>query len=350
MKELLELLARLLGPEICKAFKQHPVLGLLLVFLIALWAIALPTKTISLGYIVGLTLAIVILGLLSEGFNRIIRSRRVPASPSNAVLFDETHGQEKWGRNNPAPTIDKGYMRIAGITRQHYAVEVLEAGKAISLEKLREYAAFILTIGPQGLCSLKEDELKAIRDYVRQGGGVLILSTYTGDWHHEANLNRLAEDYGMTFNNDVVMQKDATPHHARYQLFEGKPSSKCVVLAQPVEDDGIQDTIKTELLKDVRQIVTLSSCSLNITDAATAVLRSGSESTVFEPEPTGRGINIRSYRERGKGPVALVGASKAGKVVTVGSWKTFLDDFVNEPNYDNARLYENILHWLTARR
>ena len=337
-----------LGPDIGEAFKQHPVLGLLLAFLIALWAIALRTETISLGDMVGLTLAIVILGLLSEGVIRIIRSRRVSATPS--VLFDETHGQEKWERNNPPPTISGGYKCIAGITKQHYDVEVLEAGKVISLEKLHEHAAFILTIGPQGLCSLKEDELKAIRDYVRQGGGVLILSTYTGDWHHEANLNRLAEDYGMTFNNDVVMQKDATPHHARYQLFEGKPSSKYVVLAQPVEDDGIQDTIKTELLKDVRQIVTLSSCSLNITDAATAVLRSGSESTVFEPEPTGRGITIRSYRERGKGPVALVGASKAGKVVTVGSWKTFLDDFVNEPNYDNARLYENILHWLTARR
>ena len=335
-----------LGPDMGEAFKQHPVLGLLLAFLIALWAIALRTETISLGDMVGLTLAIVILGILSEG---VIRSRRVSAIPS--VLFDETHGQEKWGRSNPPPTIGGGYKRIAGITRQHYAVEVLEAGKVISLGKLRKHAAFILTIGPQGLCSLKEDELTAIRDYVHNyGGGVLILSTYTGDWHHEANLNRLAEDYGMTFNNDVVMPKDATHHHARYQLFEGKPSSKYGILAQPVEDDGIQDTIKTELLKDVRQIATLSSCSLTITDAATAVLRSGSESTVFEPEPTGRGITIRTYRERKKGPVTLVGASKASKVVTVGSWKTFLNDFVNEPNCDNARLYENILQWLTARR
>ena len=91
-----------LGPDIGEAFKQHPVLGLLLAFLIALWAIALRTETISLGDMVGLTLAIVILGLLSEGVIRIIRSRRVSATPS--VLFDETHGQEKWERNNPPPT------------------------------------------------------------------------------------------------------------------------------------------------------------------------------------------------------------------------------------------------------
>lgn len=268
----------------------------------------------------------------------------------NAVLFDNTHGQEKWVTFNPPPTIGGGYKRIEGITRQHYTVEVLEAGEAISLEKLREHVAFILTIGPDKSCFLKKEELDAIREYVRQGGGVLILSTYTGDWHHEANLNQLAEGYGMTFNNDVVMPKDATPDDARIQLSKGKPSSEYAVLAQPVEDGGIKDTIRTELLKDVRQIVTLSSCSLNITNAATAVLCSESESTVFEPEPTGRGVQILSYQERGKDSVALVGASKVGKVVTVGSWKTFLDDFVNEPNYDNARLYENILYWLTARR
>ena len=73
--------------------------------------------------------------------------------------------------NMPAPTIDQGYKGIAEITRQHHAVEVLEAGKAITLEKLREHAAFVLTIGPGRSSFLKEEELKAIKEYVRKGAG-----------------------------------------------------------------------------------------------------------------------------------------------------------------------------------
>ena len=120
-----------LGPEMRRAFKQHPVLGLLLVFLLGLWTIALRTKIISLGDMVGLTLAIVILGLLSEGIIRIIRRNNVFPS----VLFDETHGQERWRDLNPgaAPTIDMGYKCIAEITGQHYDVKVLKAGGQLAL-------------------------------------------------------------------------------------------------------------------------------------------------------------------------------------------------------------------------
>jgi len=337
---------KLFPPEIREAIIKHRVLALLLTFLLILWTIALPTKTAPLDWIIVLSLVVIIVGLLFE----FISNKQVPASHFKAVLFDEAHGQDEW--LYIPPTIGRGYKRIAELTTQQYnlQVEVLKKGEAISLEKLGKYAAFVLIIGPKGLCSLEKDELEAIMNYVGQGHGVLILSTYTGDWHHEANLNKLAENYGMVFNNDVVLPKDAVSQDASGQHFEDEPDSKYAILAQPVEDEGIQDAIKKQLLEGVRQIKTLSSCSLTVTNTATTVLCSEIGSTIFEPEPLGRGIAIARYREKEKGSVPLIAASKNGKVISIGGWKIFLDKFVDDPNYDNRRLYENILRWLVTTR
>ena len=71
--------------------------------------------------------------------------------------------------------------------------------------------------------TLKEivQELDAIRDYVEnEGGGLLVLGAYTGDWHHEANLNQLIRRYGMLFNNDLVMpeRERTSASHCRAQV------------------------------------------------------------------------------------------------------------------------------------
>jgi hypothetical protein len=266
---------------------------------------------------------------------------------SNAVLFDEAHGQSRW-KYPMAPTIDDGYMSIKKLTQQHYTVGVLK--EAVSAIELRTYAAFVLPIGPEGLTYLKDEELDAIRDYVRQGGGLLVLSYYTGDWHHEANLNEVLDSFGITFINDVVMPKNATTVQARSQLFKGPTDSDYLVMAQPATDNRATNRMGEELLANVRQVATVSSCSLSIAGAATAILRSGSESTQFVPKPTGKGIVIAEYKKTGRGSAVLVGASKNHKVIAVGSWKTFLNEFIDDPNYDNRSLYENMLSWLMTKR
>lgn len=333
-------------PALCEAIKQHPVLALVLAFVVALWSVALPTEAISSGWVVGLTVALVLVGLLFDTFMQ--RAEPVRDSVPNIVLFDESHGQPEW-IYAPAPTIERGYGQIAETTRRHYNAEILKKGEDISLKKLRNYAALVLPIGPAGKCSLTPNERKAITEYVRQGGGLLLLSIYAADWHHKANLNEIAQNYGMVFDRDVVMPKGATAQDARDQFAEGTPGSKNVVSAAPTQSEG-EEGIVGELIKDVHRVTTISSCSLTISDAAVPIVTTDPESVVFEPEPIGGGIAIRRYLEKQTGPVPIVGASRSGKVIAVGSWKMFLDEFVDLPNSDNGRLYQNILGWLTTRR
>jgi hypothetical protein len=278
---------------------------------------------------------------------------------SNAVLFDEAHGQSLWTLSGMPPTIDDGYKLIKELTQQHYTVEVLKEKEVVTATKLHKYATFVLPIGPgrgngEGFCYLKDEEVDALRDYVSQGGGLLVLGYYTGDWHHEANLNKVLKRYGITFNNDVVMPKNADAVSASNQMYEGRLNSKDLVVAQPSADgsdtDRMRIELRRELLTEVNKIATLSSCSLHIDLAATAILSSGSESTLFEPEPLGQGVRIKSYMETGNGPAVLVGASVNHRVIAVGSWKTFLNEFIDDTNYDNRRLYENVLSWLTTKR
>jgi len=243
----------------------------------------------------------------------------------------------------------RGYGQIAETTRRHYNIEILKEGEDISLKKLCNYAAFILPIGPEGKCSLTPNERKAITEYVHQGGGLLLLSIYAADWHHKANINEITQNYGMVFNTDVVMPKGATAQDAKDQFAEGSPSSKNVVSARPVQNEEGKGIVG-ELTKDIHQIATISSCSLTISDAAVPIVTTDPESVVFEPEPIGGGIAIRQYLEKRTESVPIVGASRSGKVIAVGSWKMFLDDFVDLPNSDNCRLYQNILGWLTSRR
>ena len=42
-------------------------------------------------------------------------------------------------------------------------------------------------------------------------------------------------------------------------------------------------------------------------------------------------------------------ASLKYRVIAVGSWKLFTDAFTDHPGFDNRKLFENVLAWLTER-
>jgi hypothetical protein len=67
-----------------------------------------------------------------------------------------------------------------------------------------------------------------------------------------------------------------------------------------------------------------------------------------EPVPVGITIRIEKCLPRGSGPATLVAASRFSKVVVSGNYKMFLNDFIDHPGYQNRKLWENILKWLTA--
>jgi hypothetical protein len=103
-------------------------------------------------------------------------------------------------------------------------------------------------------------------------------------------------------------------------------------------------------LKGIQGVLTLSSCSLDVTDAAVRLLETDAQSTVYRARPRGRTKSIEAYEPAGNGPSCIFAASKRGKVAVVGGFKMFLDDFVDQTGYQNGRLFANIVRWLVSKR
>lgn len=270
-----------------------------------------------------------------------------PVAP--ALLFDEAHGQGRWFGD--APTVDKGYGRLAEISAARARTAILPVGEELSRATLSGQRALILPMGPQGKTQLTEAEIQAVRDFVRAGGGLLVLGAYTGDWHHEANLNRLLEEYGIAFNRDVVLPAGARPDDGFLQGAARLPTSPHAVAATPPDEAISQSAarVRAVLTNGVVRVLTVSACSLYVDDGtAVSVLRTPADSVILEPVPLGVGIHIQRYLERGRAAATVLAASTRSKLVVAGSWKIFLDAFLDDPSCANQQLWRNILAWFLA--
>lgn len=260
-----------------------------------------------------------------------------------AILFDEGHGQGLWF--SAPPTVDRGFSQAAALASQRWRVAFAPAGSRFSPAALAGYAALVLAMGPEGKTRLAEDEIEAIHDFVRTGGGLLVLGAYTGDWHHEANLSRLIEGYGITFNRDVILPAGADVDDAFVASGNLARAMRCVVEALPNTAAGRLGA----LVEQVNVVAALSCCSLYVDEGmAASILRARADSLIVEPEPVGAGIHILGYVDRGRGPAILAAASATAKVVVVGSWRPFLDAFLADQRFSNRQFFANVLDHLLA--
>jgi hypothetical protein len=277
-----------------------------------------------------------------------------PGEPQvRSILIDEAHGQLKWLL---PPTIDQGYHRAALLSRDHDILfRAWTDGELPVAINPQEYAAVILVNAPHGRFHLTEEEVRALKRYVADGGGLMAMATYTGDWHHESNLNEVVGEFGLEFNRDLIMPATAVANESRddgrYQVSEYGPGSAFDVEAVPVVDAHSQAPTKTVpmLVDGVRSVLTLSSCSVGVSGGAEVVLRSVDTSQTFVPL-LGVGVAINRYKARDSGPADLLAVSErgAGRVAAVGGFKMFLDRFMTHPDYDNAHLFENLVRWLAG--
>lgn len=261
-----------------------------------------------------------------------------------SVLVDVAHGQDRW--SEPL-TEDRGLRRAAELAKGQGFTVTFQTSGPLVLAGLWQHRALILSIGPQGRGLLAADEVQAVRQFVQEGGGLLALSTYAGDWHHQANLNDVLNPFGLSFNRDLVMPETAVARagrdDGRTQVYQHSPDSVFVVPARPA------DRSFADLVQGVRQLLTLSSCSIGVAGTARAVVSSVETSRLFDPRPLGAGYLIDRWEAGRRESADVVAASAgAGRVVAVGGFKMFLSEFLDHPGYDNARLFENCLRWLAA--
>ncbi len=161
---------------------------------------------------------------------------------------------------------------------------------------------------------LSKDEIQAINNWVTvDGGGLLMLSHAGGDKGRRTNLSQLAEQFGMMFENNQVLDK----------------YNNMGVENLPVIDNW---AIPHPISENLTKIVFRAGCSVTISGInVTPVFSSGPNADPFET------------------PLMLASENGEGRVVALGSYEMFRDKISGGMRQeDHKPLALNIFSWLKS--
>lgn len=236
--------------------------------------------------------------------------------------FDYTH-------NNKLVIESSSYSDfVAYLFGSSYRVGQIKQG--ITKEKLSKFDAFIVG-NPYGRY-FELEEIEALEDYVKQGGGLLLISDDGGDYENETNLCELSEKFGFKFNPDKLSD---SVHYLKQQD---------KILIKNFEPHYVT--------KEVEQFVHSSGCSLDIDESMEVddridihvLAKSGinAYATTF----TGEGYEEVDAPRR---PILVAINYYDGRVIGLGNVSIFssLSSFYGFNALDNNILIANILNWLT---
>ena len=160
------------------------------------------------------------------------------------------------------------------------------------------------------------------------------------------NLNTLAHRIGFEFSHDLVMPVGHTDYRSCMKQAFGLDATLGVTcqLATTPSDHPIVSGVETVAFQ--------SACTvMHPSDIAASVGTAEDVCTMRAVGPKGKGgsiLQIQEYVVERKGPATFMAAQLYGngRVVAIGSWKMFLNELVEDPMLDNARLFGNIVEWL----
>jgi hypothetical protein len=111
------------------------------------------------------------------------------------------------------------------------------------------------------------------------------------------------------------------------------------------------------LLNGIKTLGLQSACSLKVHNAdpqeVNVVLDSGTQPLIWEPQniqfdECGKYWRSAAYvvTTRKERPLIVKRIHRHGKVIAIGTWKVFCDDFVGDTTLGNRQLFQNIMDWL----
>jgi hypothetical protein len=251
----------------------------------------------------------------------------IPSPPTRArVLFDEAHS-EAWtirpdlaAAMQPRHPADSAYTRAASaLARFDFAVAP-NPDEPLTPSLLRQTDVLVIahpsdprwefTTG-HGSPRLSEPELDAVEDFVRSGGGLIVLGE-TEQEKYGNNLNALLARFGIEIESRTV------------QDYEHNVSAPSWVLAD-LPDARAADA-GADLLARVRHACFYRSGTLALANGAREIART---STTAEPA------------ER---PLAAIAVHGRGRVAVLADSDLFGDDCIGE--LDHEALWLNLVHWV----
>jgi hypothetical protein len=287
--------------------------------------------------------------LVSRRYGRPPAARRAKRHDDD-IFVDLSHAQNSWQHRR------KSFEENLELLKR------IADDKKWNVQPIREAEEFAKPLPPQAVLLLPcprgtrvkpqemgPDEIMRVADFVHSGGCLLALGYYSLP-HHRTNFDRLMNRFGFRFEHNLLLPPGAAPVDARHQAFgEGE---KYVVKISTAEMRAGEP-----LLKGVNTLGLQSACSLKVYNAdpevVKVVLHSGSEPLIWEPQnipfdDQGKYWGAHDYipstaKER---PLIVKRAFGQGKIVAIGTWKVFCDDFVEDDTaLQNRRLLTNILDW-----
>ncbi len=240
------------------------------------------------------------------------------------VLFDEFHG-EAWSvrpevarRMQPSHPEDSSYARAAAALDAHDFTVVPNADRPLT-DILGDADVLVIahpsepeweatTNGEQP--RLADDELDAIEEFVRDGGGLIALGETEQDKYGN-NLNELLARFGITVENRTVQDYE---HHRKAPSW---------VLAEL--DASLNGTAAVDLLARVHSACFYRAGTLALRNGARVIART---SAAAAPP---------------RAPLAAVVEHGAGRVVVLADSDLFGDDCIGE--LDHEELWVNLAYW-----
>ena len=191
------------------------------------------------------------------------------------ICFDQT--QNERGR------LDSTYSELGQILRDaDFDVEPYTEFMILS-KNLKDID--VLVFGCPNSSKIRSQEIDALKKFVSNGGGLLLLSLSGGDRGLMNNMSQLTEDFGIVFDNTAV--KDDRNN-------AGLPT-------MPL----IKDMITHPITEDIKDLLIPSACSLRISGKAISLA-----TTADTAEPA-------------KTPIIAIAESGKGRVMCVGSYEIF---------------------------
>jgi len=234
------------------------------------------------------------------------------------VLFDESHSESWTIRRevaeavNPAHPDDSSYTRAAGLLRHLGHTVTAHVEGPLDPGTLRDHDVLVIAHPAEerwerttgGSPVLAPEELEAVRDFVAEGGGLVVLAEEEQDKYGN-NLAELLAMFGVTVEHTTVRD----PRHAHGGVATW-------VVAEPATGDGLLAGVRT-------------ACFYR-----SGVLRAPGATVLFatsaEADPAGA-------------PLAVALPYGKGRVVVFADSDLFGDDSIDD--HDHRRLWGNVVTW-----
>ena len=121
-------------------------------------------------------------------------SRRTGSDGGGSILFDTSKSNQV--------SVNDGFRNVHRLLKNRWRVASTNKD-TLSVDTLSS-ARLVVLAGPQE--RYNEAEFNALRQYVDQGGNLLVLLGEGGEQQFQTNINFLLEEYGIMINNGKVSQ------------------------------------------------------------------------------------------------------------------------------------------------